>query len=192
MYGQVWPGGGSAVLASSSSSRAFVALTTAEIMSLVVAAHQMHGAPYTVAGGAAIDKLLGALGEPERLAVNALRDRFRLAPSSLSGLAVTIGRVRPVANARVRSVVEDAVRTQMALRITFTDRNGITTRRTVEPTGFYAAQDQWSLVAWCRERNAGRMFRLDRIRSADPTSQPCVARDLDKVLGWVPEPGRAP
>jgi predicted DNA-binding transcriptional regulator YafY len=192
MYGQVGPGGGSAVLVSSSSSRAFVALTIAEITSLVVAAHHMRGAPYSVAGGAAIDKLLGVLGEPERLAVGALRDRFRLAPSSSSGLPVTTGRARPAANARVRSVVEDAVRLQLAVRITFTDRHGITTRRTVEPTGFYVADERWSLVAWCRARHAGRMFRLDRIWRADPTAQPCVSRNLDEVLGWVPEPGHAP
>lgn len=178
MYGQVGRGGGSAMLPTQE--RTLVSLSTAELVSLIVAAHVVQGAPYSVAASTAIDKLLGALAEPERVAAEALRQRFRLA----AGDAV----IAP----RVLSVVEDAVRTQTVVRITFTDRHGVTTRRAVEPAGFYATPDQWSLVAWCRVREAGRLFRLDRISRAQATRQAYTPRDVDDLLGWVPEPGRSP
>jgi len=178
MYGRVGRNGGTAVVPARE--RTLVSLTTAELVSLVVAAHVARGGPYSVAATSAIDKLLDVLAEPERVAADELRQRFRLATDASS------------INPRVRSVVEDGVRTQTVVRITFTDRHGVTTRRSVEPCGFYATPEQWALVAWCRLRAGGRLFRLDRISRAIPTREACPPRDLDEVLGWVPQPGQAP
>jgi predicted DNA-binding transcriptional regulator YafY len=44
----------------------------------------------------------------------------------------------------------------------------------------------WYLVGWCHLRQAGRIFRLDRITSARLTRRPVAERDLDETLGWVP------
>ena len=178
MYGQVGRGGGTAVLVDAKAS--IVSLTTAETVALVVAAHVARPAPYSIAATTAIDKLIDALSGPERIAVAALRERFRLSTDL------------PNVSPRVLSVVEDAVRTQTVVRITFVDQHGVRTRRAVEPTGFYATPPYWSLVAWCRLRDSGRLFRLNRIRRADPTSQPSPVREIDAVLGWVPRPGVAP
>ena len=175
-YGQAGRRGGTA-LAAGGPARA-VAFSTAEIVALVVASHVAGDAPYSSAGRAAIDKLLDAMQDAERVGVEALRARFRLAPPE------------SVVQRRVVSVVEDAVRDQTAIRLTYCDRNDVRTRRTVDPVGLYLDGSRWSLVGWCHLRQDGRLFHLERIRRADPTSQPCPPRDPDEVLGWVPRPGR--
>lgn len=142
-----------------------VALTIAEIVSLVVASHVADGSPYSVAGRSAIDKLLGALDDPQRVAVEHLRSRFRLAPTQRAVLA------------RVMSVVEDAVRDQTVVTISYEDRNGIRTRRAVDPVGLNLDGVHWSLIGWCHLRQAGRMFHHERIRRADKTAQACQPRD---------------
>jgi predicted DNA-binding transcriptional regulator YafY len=97
---------------------------------------------------------------------------------------------RPAIRARVLSVVEDAVRTQTVVAISYKDREENRTRRSVDPVGFYLDGDRWSLIGWCHLRQAGRMFYLDRVSRADATARPCQPRDPDEVLGWVPRAGR--
>ena len=57
----------------------------------------------------------------------------------------------------------------------------------MEPVGFYGGADGWYLIGWCRLRLDGRIFRLDRIRSARLTREVAPVRDVDDTLGWVPE-----
>ncbi|MBK5224678.1 MAG: WYL domain-containing protein [Acidimicrobiia bacterium] len=47
------------------------------------------------------------------------------------------------------------------------------------------------IVGWCRLRDDGRVFRLDRIRSISLTAEVAPVRDLDTVLD-VPFPTTAP
>lgn len=177
VFGQPGRRGGTGSLAQP---RRIVALDHTEIVSLIVAAGLGTTAPYATAASMAIGKLLDALDGPQRAAVEELRGRFRVAaPDS-------------AATPRVRSVVEDAVGAQTVVRLAYTDRNGQRTVRRVEPVGFYTAEGIWSLVAWCRLREGGRLFQLDRITRAHPTSERFAPRDLDEVLGWVPQPGRRP
>lgn len=177
-YGQMGRAGGTAIVGTST--RSLVSLTTSEIVSLIVAAHLNHGAPYAASAQTAIGKLLDALPALQQIAVAELRQRFRVATDP------------PAVLPRVRSVIENAVSSQTVVRITYTDANGTTTRRPIEPVGLYGTPDQWSLAAWCRLRQAPRLFHLHRIKRADPTSEPCPPRNLDEVLGWVPLPGHTP
>lgn len=164
-----------------SRARRVVTFDEAEIVSLVIAAHLASGAPYAAAGRTAVAKLLDMLDEPDRVAVEQLRDRCRIA-------ADRSVRVRP----RVRSVVEDAVRLQQVVHLTYTDRNGAQTWRDVEPVGLYFADGVWALVGWCRLRRDGRMFLLHRVERATLRREGFAARDVDEVLGWVPTPGGRP
>jgi predicted DNA-binding transcriptional regulator YafY len=70
-YGQVGRRGGTALVVGGASRP--VSLTTAEIVSLVVAAHCAEGSPYSISAKTAIDKLLDALDDAQRVAVEALR-----------------------------------------------------------------------------------------------------------------------
>ena len=79
------------------------------------------------------------------------------------------------------------MRRGLVVNLTYRDRNGQVTRRAVEAVGFYGGADGWYLVGWCRLRDAGRIFRLDRITAAHLTRERAATRDLDDTLGWVPE-----
>ena len=162
------------------SGRSLLSLTDAEVGALVLAAHLASGAPYSTAALSAIGKLTASLGQSQRIAVDDLRSRCRVAVSEVT--------ITP----RVRSAVEDAVREQRVLQIVYLDRNNVRTSRRVEPVGFYAADGLWSLIAWCRLRSDGRMFNLYRIQQATGTKETFARRDVDEVLGWVPRPGTAP
>jgi predicted DNA-binding transcriptional regulator YafY len=179
LYGQPGRGGGSGSVARPT--RAMAVFDDAEIIALVIAAHLAADAPFAAAGRTAISKLLDLLDEPRRVAVDSLRARFRVA----------VPDTQPV-SPRVRSVLEDAVRAQEVVRLAFTDRNGARTTRSVEPVGFYSTGGTWSLVAWCRLREGGRLFGLDQIARSTATRERFQPRELDQVLGWVPHPGARP
>lgn len=115
-----------------------------------------------------------ALDPGVRNAVELLAERVRVAPSDSA------------VNRRVRSVIEDAVRDQVVVNLRYVDRNGVATRRAVDPVAFLGVGADWSLIGWCHTRQAGRLFRLERIQSANLTRRPAVAHDVDEALGWVP------
>jgi predicted DNA-binding transcriptional regulator YafY len=161
--------------------RKLAALSDAEILSLILAADLARNAPFGMAATNAAARLLDSISDAQAPSVADLRERFRIAPPT----------AEPVSK-RVLSTLEDAVHHQTAVRLHYVAADGVATVRLVEPTGFYFSDGTWSLVAWCRLRDAGRLFRLHRISRATGTRQQYVERDLDAVLGWVPRPGRAP
>jgi predicted DNA-binding transcriptional regulator YafY len=162
------------------SSRTMVALDVTEIIGLIVAADCNRHGPFAMAATRGVDRLVDSLDRAHQSELTRLRECFRVAPATTGS------------SARVRSVIEDAVAAQRVVRIVFVDRNGLRTARSVEPVGFYQRGGTWSLVAWCRTRRAGRLFRLAQIERATATKETFQRRNLDHVLGWVPEPGRQP
>jgi predicted DNA-binding transcriptional regulator YafY len=158
--------------------RTLLSLSPAELTALILAATNAGTMPFGYAASSAIGKLLDALPADTRVQVDDLRRRIRVVP-----LAARTG------NARVRATVEDAVRTGNVLAITYRDRNGVVTRRHVDPVGFHGTPEHWSLVAWCHLRDGGRLFHLERIVRARLTRERAADHDYDEVLGWVPERG---
>jgi predicted DNA-binding transcriptional regulator YafY len=179
LFGQSGRSGGAGSIAKPQ--RILAALSDSEVMAVILAVDLARDAPFGAAASSAAARLLETVSGSQAPSVAALRDRFRVAAST----------AKPVSK-RVRSTIEDAVHRQTAVRLHYVDSDGVTTSRLVEPTGFYYSEGTWSLVAWCRLRDAGRLFRLHRITRAVATRQPCVERNIDEVLGWVPRPGRAP
>lgn len=148
-----------------------------EVVALLLAARAAEGMPFTAAATVATQRLLDALPAPTRVMVEELRDRMRASKSHT-----------PAARPRVQRTVEAAVRDHRVLRIAYTDAQQVVTQRAVEAHGFYGEVDGWYLVGWCRLRDAGRLFRLDRISRATLTTETAPERDLDDVIGWVPRP----
>jgi predicted DNA-binding transcriptional regulator YafY len=66
---------------------------------------------------------------------------------------------------------------QSVATIDYTDRDGATTRRTIEPQYLYLNQPVWYTLAWDRLRDDVRMFRLDRITAITDTGQHFTLRD---------------
>jgi len=144
---------------------------TGLLMAVAVAGVDM---PYSndAALGAAI--LLDGLGSNTRAHVEDLRSRIRSPRASTT--------VSP----RIRRTIEEAVRLGVVVNITYLDAESRLTARSVEAIGFYRGAEGWFLNGWCELRRTGRIFRLDRIKSAHRTRRSVKHRDVDDVLGWVP------
>jgi predicted DNA-binding transcriptional regulator YafY len=151
---------------------------TALLVALAAAGHEM---PFSEAGSTATKRLLDGLPDATRVAVSDLRSRIR----------TPIDRGQPPSN-RVRRTVEQAVRRSVVVNLDYVDANGNRTTRPVEAVGFYQGGDGWYLIGWCRLRDAGRIFRLDRIQAARLTKRDASPRDVDETLGWVPDDLTAP
>lgn len=161
--------------------RVLLVLTPAELAALLLAATIAGDMPYASAAKTATGKLSEALPPAARVQVERLCRRIQVVPPSMSS-------GRP----RVRSVLEDALRTSRVVRIGYTDRNGQRTERDVEPVGFYGDVGGWAMVGWCRLRQDGRLFRLHRISHADLLIEAAPERDYAATLGYIPDPGVRP
>jgi len=63
--------------------------------------------------------------------------------------------------------VRHAMREQRKMRIVYTDEAGTTAARTIWPMMIGFVESQRFISAWCELRQEVRLFRADRIRSAD-------------------------
>src|SRR3712207_1119376 len=152
-----------------------VSLTPEEAAAIAVALAAQPDGPYAAAGKAALEKVLGAL-EPD-----AAR-RAQLLATSL-WVSAEAGHA-----AQVRTIVEQAVTRHRVLALRYRDGRGSSSRREVEPQLLARSGRHWFLVAWCRERQAVRWFREDRIESVELTGDPAPRRDLAD-LGTPPADG---
>jgi predicted DNA-binding transcriptional regulator YafY len=141
-----------------------VTLSPEEAAAIAVALAAQPDGPYADAGRGALEKVLGVLEpDPQR--------RAQLLATSL-WVSAEAGR-----SAELRSVVESAVTRRRVLVLRYRDGKGAGTRREVEPQLLVRSNDHWFLVAWCRERQAPRWFREDRIEDVQPTAETAPRRD---------------
>ncbi len=89
--------------------------------------------------------------------------------------------------AGVPLVIQEAITAGHVLRLDYRDRNDQVTVRDVEPVAFAATRNQWYLMAWCRLREGGRAFRLDRILAAVDTGAPAPARSYHDLAVDIPD-----
>jgi predicted DNA-binding transcriptional regulator YafY len=141
-----------------------LALTPEEAAAIAVALAAQPDGPYASAGHAALDKVLAAL-EPD--------------PHRRESLVAGTALVRSEADrgARLRSVLEQALAQHRVLVLRYRDSTGAAGRRAVEPQLLARTADHEYLVAWCRERDALRWFRADRIEAAELTSESAPRRN---------------
>ena len=151
------PGGGHGL--SERATLAPINLTPQQAVALMVAASAARQAPYGDAARAGVAKILTVMDPVARADAERLAARIWV-----EGI--------PSASRTVRSSVEEAMARQVAVRITYVDAHGVSTRREVEPVMFASTGGHWFLVGWCRLRGAMRWFRWERIvRAAVTTSE---------------------
>ncbi|HEY0400486.1 MAG TPA: WYL domain-containing protein [Blastococcus sp.] len=139
-------------------------LTPGQAAAIAVALAAQPDGPYAAAGRGALDQVLAAL-EPDP------RRREALAASTLL-VRVEAGRA-----AAVRTVVEKGLVEHRVLVLRYRDGKDAASRREVEPQLLARTADREYVVAWCRERQAIRWFRQDRIESAELTAETAPRRD---------------
>jgi predicted DNA-binding transcriptional regulator YafY len=169
-----------------------VTLTPEEAAAIAVALAARPDGAYADAGRTALEKVLDALEpDPGR--------RAELLATSL-WVSAEAGHA-----AEVRSVMEQAVSRRRVLVVRYRDGRGTTSRREVEPQLLAKNGQHWFLVAWCRERDAIRWFRADRVENVELTAETAPRRDLTdfgtpppgghpagRALGRTPAPAKAP
>jgi predicted DNA-binding transcriptional regulator YafY len=151
-----------------------VNFTPREALALAVALSRAGPMPFAEAARAGLDKLLAAMSHDaaERTRDLAQRVRLFLPDDPASG--------------GLSPVVERAVLDREVLEIEYEDATGAVSSRAIEPAGFVGNGDDWYLVAWCRLRDAGRSFRLDRIRSMRATGEYASDRPFELVGSDLP------
>jgi predicted DNA-binding transcriptional regulator YafY len=142
-----------------------VTLTPEEAAAIAVALAARADGMYADDGRAALDKVLAAL-EPDP------RRREALVASSL------LVREQSARMADGRQAVEQALALHQVVVLAYRDGKGAASRREVEPQLLARAADHEYLVAWCRERQAMRWFRWDRIEGAELTGERAPRRNL--------------
>ncbi|GGU84762.1 transcriptional regulator [Streptomyces albospinus] len=124
--------------------------------------------PYAGAARTAAQKIAASMTGPASAAAQKLAARIVALPSPT--------------DSTVRAAVEQALTANTVLRLSYIDAAGRQSDRAVEPAGLLTADGRWYLIAWCRMRQAGRGFRLDRITAAAPTTEQAQPHDLTDLL----------
>ncbi len=75
------------------------------------------------------------------------------------------------------TAIQRAVAAKTVLKITYTNQQGESTKREVEPLGVSYYGMAWHLIGWCRYRKEYRDFRSDRIRDLVDTGQSFKGRE---------------
>ncbi|MFI8825243.1 helix-turn-helix transcriptional regulator [Streptomyces sp. NPDC053431] len=146
-----------------------IGFTAEEAAALVAAlAAADASAPYAGAVRTASQKIAASMTGPASVAARRLAARIVALPT------------RTVQS--VRTAVEQALTDGTVLRLSYVDAAGQESDRTVEPAGLLTADGKWYLIAWCRMRQAGRGFRLDRITAAVPTGEQARTHHLTDLL----------
>jgi predicted DNA-binding transcriptional regulator YafY len=168
-----------------------VNFTAAELVAVAVALARAETTPFAAATRSALRKVLAAAPPGQAAEAAQLMNRVRLIDSEHPGP----GPARQKAAQRwsgqpARSVplaIQEAITARHVLRIDYRDRNDQVTVREVEPVAFAATRAQWYLMGWCRLRDAGRAFRLDRILAAADTGEPAPHRSYADLRVDIPD-----
>lgn len=141
-----------------------LSVTPEQAAAIAVALAAQPDGPYAGDGCAALDKVLEAL-EPDPRRREALAARTELVR-------------REAARSRgVGSALDEGLTRRRVLVLHYRDGNGVASLREVEPQLVARTADHEYLVAWCRQRQAVRWFRADRIEAAEVTAEAAPRRD---------------
>lgn len=154
-----------------------VTLTPEEAAAVAAALAARPEGQFAEAGQAALEKVLTAL-EPDA-------DRRRRMLASSRWLAADAER-----DAELRQRVDRGLAEGRVLVLEYRDGENRWSQRAVEPQLLVRNGAHQFLVAWCRERQALRWFREDRIGGVEVTDETAPRREVPG-LGTPPRPGRA-
>jgi predicted DNA-binding transcriptional regulator YafY len=161
----------------------------AEIVALVVGARLIRawgGAKMALAATEALNKIETMLPPEAKKAAGEI---------SIHAFDLTMGEKQRVDIDRI----EAAINARQVLKVHYADEEARQTEREIEPLGLYFWGKVWTLIGWCRLRNAFRMFRIDRMAQVSTTGEafaPAKGRTLQDYLaqlsdadGHGPPPG---
>lgn len=153
-----------------------------EALAVIVALATAPVTPFTAAARSARHKLMTALHPDTAASARLLGAQLRLPSPEPSDAAPPEELLRAVST---------AVRDRRVVELSYVDGHGRVSHRTVEAHGLHLSGGSTYLIGWCRLRDDGRVFRLDRITDLTLTATRAPQRDVDAVLD-VPFPTTTP
>lgn len=165
-------------------------LTAEEVVALILSVAVLRAAPWMPLAGRAEQ----ALVKVERaLPAERVRELRRLLRNILVGdpadehARATAGTVDP----SLLESFERAFSGKHLLRCEYIDRGGRRSQRVIEPHAVLVRAPLWYIIAWDTEKDAARLFRMDRIRSVQVLQDRRFGRrPIDLVLGVCPDARR--
>lgn len=158
--GEAGPGGG--IRLAGARGVAAVHLSLAEIVALWLAARLSQAAsalPWGEAASSALTKLLASLPRERARELRALCRRVVVGEPASGAVVAGAGAAAP----ELLRLFEAAFTAGRGLGFLYTDRHGERSARRVEPHGLLVQSPVWYVLARDREKQAPRMFRMDRI-----------------------------
>ncbi|HVF32101.1 MAG TPA: WYL domain-containing protein [Acidimicrobiales bacterium] len=149
-------------------------LEATEALAVMAALSVLPNHPFAAAGRRAQHKLLAAMRQSDVDKTQELAARIR-----------TVRPDGPRPDGDVVRNIERAVVGRRVVDLVYGDRKGSSSARPVEAHGLHLTSRAGYLIGWCRLRDAGRAFRLDRIQQAVVRDEVAPERDLDPMLDWV-------
>jgi predicted DNA-binding transcriptional regulator YafY len=104
--------------------------------------------------------------------------RLRHRVNALQAYTVAVPSQGPAVDPHVLATIAAACRDHEVMRIDYKKHDGTESVRSIEPYRLVHLGRRWYLVAWDRDRNAWRTFRLDRMKPKPPTGPHFTPRDL--------------
>jgi predicted DNA-binding transcriptional regulator YafY len=120
------------------------------------------------------DASMRAAAKLERTLPHGLRQRL----TSVRASVVPLQGGGPVVGMGMVSIAAQACVARNELQFSYRDHGGMQSVRTVEPHGLVSSEGHWYLVAWDKEREAWRTFRLDRASALLTTQRHFAGRRL--------------
>lgn len=192
--GEAGPGGG--IRLEGERGLLAVHLTLSEVVSIWLTARLAREAselPWGKSANSALTKLLASLPAPRARALRAICQRVIVGEPATANIRATLG----VAPPDLLDLFETAFTTGTGLSFRYVDRDGHRSTRRIEPHGLLVVTPAWYVLARDVDKQASRMFRVDRMERprmlSDITFQPDqrVVRELMKDLPtWRPLSGR--
>lgn len=147
-------------------------------------ARRVAGLPFSRGSSAGLNKVLSALPEGRRQQLRRLCERIVVGGAASASLRASVGEVCPT----LLDAFERCFREEVCLGFQYTDRHGATTQRRVEPHGIYVQVPVWYVLAVDIDKDARRMFRMDRIANPRPFGRrftPSLSV-VEEMMGGVP------
>lgn len=129
-------------------------------------ARRVAGLPFSRDSSAGLNKVVSALPEERRQQLRRLCERIVVGGPASESLRASVGEISPA----LLDAFERCFRERVCLGFQYTDRKGVTTQRRVEPHGIYVEIPVWYVLAVDIDKDARRMFRMDRIANPRPVA----------------------
>jgi predicted DNA-binding transcriptional regulator YafY len=137
--------------------------------------------------GRARRRLIDAFPADERRRLAPLRERVLVGPPASVAVSASYG--APMAEPM--RVLQAAFAETRVIRLRYRPADGRLDERTIEPHVLLINAPAWYVVAWDRDRDAARTFRVDRIEAATVIAETFVARPAALVAAAMGEHRRA-